>query len=91
MPSIEFLSLLLAIVVAITVGAHQLAKSNYHYFDGMQMVIKPVLIFLCGFFSGLQFSPSVVNWKDHLLAATITIGAIIFCLSTVKGITKPEK
>jgi hypothetical protein len=63
MPQIEFIALLLAIVAAITGGAYQLAKSNYHYFCGMQTVINPILIFLCGLFSGLQFSPSVETWK----------------------------
>lgn len=90
MPSIEFISLLLAIVAAITGGAYQLAKSNYHYFCGMLMVINPVLIFLCGLFSGLQFSPSVENWKTHLFAITFAMGVTIFCLSTIKNI-KQEK
>ena len=91
MPSNEFLALLLAIAAAITGGAYQLAKSNYHYFCGMQMVVNPILIFLCGFFSGLQFSSSVENWKAHLIAITIATGTTIFCLSTIKDITKPEK
>ncbi len=91
MPQIEFIALLLAIVAAITGGAYQLAKSNYHYFYGMQTVINPILIFLCGLFSGLQFSPSVETWKANLIAITVAMGTTVFCLSTVKDIAKPAK
>jgi hypothetical protein len=91
MTSIEFITFLLAIVAAITGGAYQLAKSNYHYFCGMHMAINPILIFLCGFLFGLQFSPFVENWKANLIATAIAMGTVIFCLSTVKDITKPGK
>jgi hypothetical protein len=90
MPSIEFCTLLLALVAAIIGGGYQVAKANYYYFIGIISILNPLLIFACGISVG-QASSLESSWKSSLLATSIAMGIIVFSLTIIKDILNPEK
>lgn len=91
MPSIEFLGLMLAMIGAITAGAWQIAKSNYHFYVGMLSVTSPLLIFCSGVLFGVSLPLSEPTWRPYLLVVAIATILLNGCLSVVKDISRTAK
>jgi hypothetical protein len=91
MPSIELISLLLAVVVAFCSGAYKLALSNYQMFEGALIVLYPILVFSLGVVIGLQFSNVDQNIGINLPALFVTGITLVASLFSIKEMTKPKK